>query len=700
MAVLVSPGVNVSEIDLTTVVPGVSTSTAAFAGIFRWGPVDERVLISNENQLVARFGKPTSLNPETFLTAASYLSYASALYVVRAANTTTGDSNSALNAVANTAAVTVANTVVKNQADYDARASFESGALYVAKYPGDLGNSLRVSVCDSANAFSSTLDLAGTESSNNIVGAFSISIGSNTATFSFDSDAADAAANTYANTIASALSVGDSIKVGNAATGTQYLTISAIGTPSVSSNLATFTVSFLDKYTLATDYVANTTVNGNNTVVPVNRYWEHHGLVSGAPTTSQYVTESGNTSAVDTLHVVVTDQDGKFTGVAGQVLEVYQGLSRATDAKNSDGSGNYYKSVINNKSAYVWWANDRSGAASATALNVATSSNAKPVRLDFAGGLDGYTEGTATLGVLASAYDLYKSAEAVDIGLIISGKPIGGSTTVNGQTVSKFQLANYLIDNIATARKDCIVFASPDDSLVTSNPGAEAQSIVNWRGAVTDTTYAVLDSGYKYMYDRYNDVYRYVPMNGDIAGLCARTDQTNDAWWSPAGLTRGQIKNVVKLRFNPNQAERDLLYTNAVNPVVSFAGQGTILYGDRTATSKPSAFDRINVRRLFIVLEKAISQVAKTTLFEFNDDFTRTQFRNIINPYLRDVQGRRGITDFLVVCDGSNNTPEVIDRNEFRGDIYIKPNRSINFIQLNFVAVRTGVEFNTIIGRS
>lgn len=700
MAVLVSPGVNVSEIDLTTVVPGVSTSTAAFAGVFRWGPVGERVLISNENNLVARFGKPTSLNPETFLTAASYLSYASALYVVRAANTTTGDSNSALNAVANTAAVTVANTVVKNQADYDARASFESGALYVAKYPGDLGNSLRVSVCDSANAFNSTLDLAGVESGNNITGSFSINIGSNTATLSFDSDDQDTAANTYANTIAAAFSVGDAIKVGNASIGTQYLTISAIGTPSVTSNLASFTVSFLDKYTLATNYVANTTVNGNNTVVGVSRYWEHHGLVSGAPTTSQYVAASGNSAAVDTVHVVVTDQDGLFTGVPGQVLEVYEGLSRATDAKNSDGSANYYKSVINNKSAYVWWANDRSGAVSNTAATVVTSSNAKPVRLDFAGGQDGYSESSATLGVLASAYDLFKSTEAVDIGLIITGKPVGGSTTVNAQTVSKFQLANYLIDNIATVRKDCIVFASPDDGVVTGNPGSEAQSIVNWRGAVTDTTYAVLDSGYKYMYDRYNDVYRYVPLNGDIAGLCARTDQTNDAWWSPAGLTRGQIKNVVKLRFNPNQAERDLLYTNAINPVVSFAGQGTILYGDRTATSKPSAFDRINVRRLFIVLEKAISQVAKTTLFEFNDDFTRTQFRNIINPYLRDVQGRRGITDFLVVCDGSNNTPEVIDRNEFRGDIYIKPNRSINFIQLNFVAVRTGVEFNTIIGRS
>jgi|NOAtaT_7_FD_contig_81_1527744_length_2949_multi_7_in_0_out_0_1 phage tail sheath protein FI len=702
MAVLVSPGVNVSEIDLTTVVPGVSTSTAAFAGVFRWGPVGERVLISNENNLVARFGKPTSLNPETFLTAASYLSYASALYVVRAANTTVAGANAALNSVANTDTANVANCVVKNQADYDARAGFDSGTLYVAKYPGDLGNSLRVSVCDSANAFNSTLDLVGDESSNSITGSFSISIGTNTATLSFKSDDVLAAANTYANTIAAAFSVGDAIKVGNASIGTQYLTISAIGTPSsnATANLASFTLSFLDKYTLATDYVANTTVNGSNTVVGVSRYWEHHGLVSGAPTTSEYVAASGNSSAVDTVHVVVTDQDGKFTGVPGQILEVYQGLSRATDAKNSDGSANYYKSVINTKSAYVWWANDRTGATSATAALVASSSNAKPVRLDFAGGQDGYSEGDVPLGVLASAYDLYKSAEAVDIGLIITGKPVGGSTTVNGQTVSKFQLANYLIDNIATVRKDCIVFASPDDALVTSNVGAEAQSIVNWRGAVTDTTYAVLDSGYKYMYDRYNDVYRYVPLNGDIAGLCARTDQTNDAWWSPAGLTRGQIKNVVKLRFNPNQAERDLLYTNAINPVVSFSGQGTILYGDRTATSKPSAFDRINVRRLFIVLEKAISQVAKTTLFEFNDDFTRTQFRNIVNPYLREVQGRRGITDFLVVCDTTNNTPEVIDRNEFRGDIYVKPVRSINFIQLNFVAVRTGVEFNTIIGRS
>ena len=281
----------------------------------------------------------------------------------------------------------------------------------------------------------------------------------------------------------------------------------------------------------------------------------------------------------------------------------------------------------------------------------------------------------------------------------MQGKPIGGNTSVNGQTVSNFQLANYLIQNIAEARKDCVAFISADDSLVKSNVGAEATSLVNWFGAVNDSTYAVFDSSYKYMYDRYNDVYRYVPLNGDIAGLAARTEATNDAWFSPAGFNRGQIKNIVKLRYNPVKLDRDLLYKNSINPIVTFPGQGTVLFGDKTGTKKPSAFDRINVRRLFITLEKSISNASRFSLFEFNDEFTRSQFKNLILPYLRDVQARRGITDFVVICDATNNTAERIDRNEFWGDIYIKPNRSINFIQLNFVAVRTGVQFSTIIGK-
>jgi len=227
----------------------------------------------------------------------------------------------------------------------------------------------------------------------------------------------------------------------------------------------------------------------------------------------------------------------------------------------------------------------------------------------------------------------------------------------------------------------------------------EADTLVAWRDAISDSSYAVMDSGYKYQYDRYNDIYRWIPLNGDIAGLCARTDQTNDAWWSPAGFNRGQIKNVIKLAYNPRKAERDILYPNGINPVVAFPGQGTILYGDKTLQAKPSAFDRINVRRLFIVLEKAISRAAKYSLFEFNDSFTRAQFKNLVVPYLRSVQGRRGITDFLVVCDDTNNTPQIIDSNQFVGDIYIKPARSINFIQLNFIAVGTGVQFSEVVGK-
>jgi phage tail sheath protein FI len=297
------------------------------------------------------------------------------------------------------------------------------------------------------------------------------------------------------------------------------------------------------------------------------------------------------------------------------------------------------------------------------------------------------------------AYDEFRSSEDVDISLIMQGKPRGGTTVSGGETIENFQLANYIIDNICEIRKDCVVLISPDRSKVLNNYGNEAESLVNFRNVLRSSSYGIMDSGYKYMYDRYNDLYRYIPLNGDVAGLCVRTDQTRDPWFSPAGFNRGQIKNIIKLPFNPRKAERDLMYPNGVNPVVSFPGQSTILFGDRTLLNKPSAFDRINVRRLFIVLEKAISVIAKFSLFEFNDAFTRSQFKNLIVPYLRTVQGRRGITDFLVVCDETNNTPDIIDRNEFVGDIYIKPARAINFIQLNFVAVGTGVQFSEVVGR-
>jgi hypothetical protein len=389
------------------------------------------------------------------------------------------------------------------------------------------------------------------------------------------------------------------------------------------------------------------------------------------------------------MHVVVVDEMGKVSGVPGTILEVYSGISRATDSKTIDGAANYYKDIINENSAYVYAINDLSGAASDTASQL-RSTTVDVASYNFVMGRDGADESTISLTNLARSYDQFLSPEDVDISLILTGKTIDNSG----------QLANYLIDNLAEVRKDCVVFVSPPKSDVIGKTGSEAaDAIVTTRNNLRSTSYAVLDSGYKYMYDRYNDLYRWVPLNGDIAGLCARTDITNDPWWSPAGLNRGQIKNLVKLAYNPSKADRDTLYKNGVNPVVTFPGQGTLLYGDKTLLGKSSAFDRINVRRLFIVLEKAISRSARSTLFEFNDVFTRSQFKNLITPYLADVQGRRGITDFLVVCDETNNTPEVIDRNEFVGDIYIKPARSINFIQLNFVAVRTGVAFSEVVGQ-
>ena len=752
MAFQLSPGVNVTEIDLTTVVPAVSTSDGAIAGIFRWGPVGERILVDSENILAKRFGNPSNLNAETWFSAANFLGYGNRLNVVRAANTSGSTpfitfeavedsntlvintaasaidntsvlsedmyiyqiSNSAVyttgletsftivnstaiqlssNAMADDGAVNlyfarpqtaysavaladsgvVANLVnqtVKNQNDYISKdGDFDSDIYYVAKYPGAIGNSLRISVCDSSSAYTSNVNTGFDK--------LSFEIGNNVAVANGVASVA---------TFMDEFSVYDNILAGNSSIDFQYLRITEISSPS--ANVVHFT--FEDPYRLHTNFVTDS----------INRYWEFQNVVDSAPGQSDYVANHGNTSAMDEMHVVVVDDMGSFTGTPGTILEVYKGLSRATDAKNNDNTGNYYKDVINQGSSYIWWANDRGVAPSANAENVASSSDVSPYTASFVYGADGYDEAnTSAFSVIAAGYNMFASAEDVDISLVIQGKPLAGSTSVNGITVTSFQLANYIIDNICEIRKDCVAFVSPPRNLTYNAFGTEATNLVAFRGALRSSSYAVLDSGYKQMYDRYNDVYRWVPMNGDIAGLCARTDQTNDAWWSPAGYNRGQIKNIVKLAWNPRKSERDVIYSNGINPVVTFPGQGTVLYGDKTLLAKPSAFDRINVRRLFIVLEKAIATAAKYSLFEFNDTFTRSQFKNLINPYLRTVQGRRGITDFLVVCDETNNTPQIIDTNQFIGDIYIKPARSINFIQLNFVAVATGVQFSEVVGK-
>jgi len=690
-----SPGITVREIDLTTIVPNVSTSRGAMAGVFRWGPIGQRVLIDREDgpggsPLTTRFGTPTTFNAETWLTLASFLAYGGAAYVVRVANTTSNNvSVSAATAYANQSG-TVSNTlahIVRTDAEYVSKdGTFDTDIQYIARWPGELGNTLRVSSCFTPNNYTQTFNLATYGASGT---TFASNTGSNTATFVVSGNSISNA-NTAALSLSGAIAVTDVLEVGNTTTGIQYLKVANVSyTPGTDSSgnsttgTATITVRFTDQNRLHSN-VSN--ANGN-----ITRYWEFFSLVGVAPGTSEYQTNQGNTAAHDEMHVVIVDDKGKFTGVSGTVLEVYKSVSRATDAQAVDGGSNYYKQVINDRSAYVWWTNDYTAAISNTATNLADATATAPLSTVFQGGADGASESNVAISVLARGYDQFLSTEDVDISLVMTGKSVGG--------IQSSQLANYITDNLVEVRKDCVQFISPDKGSVVDNVGSESTSILSFRNNLRSTSYAFLDSGYKYMYDRYNDVFRWIPLNGDMAGLCVRTDETNDAWWSPAGFNRGQIKNIAKLAYNPKKAERDVLYPQGVNPVVSFTGQGTILFGDRTLLAKPSAFNRINVRRLFIVLEKAISEAAKFTLFEFNDQFTRSQFKNLVNPYLRDVKGRRGITDFLVVCDETNNTGQVIDSNQFVGDIYIKPARSINFILLNFVAVNTGVAFSEVVGK-
>ena len=774
MSFQVSPGINVSEIDLTTSIPALATTVGAFGGVFRWGPVGRFVLVDSENTLAASFGKPTSDNFETFFTAANFLAYGNALYVSRAA-VTTGFSNTvsaaaanlnsnstviltgnnhgvqtghavfgagipegtfvssvtanstalavtltanatsstdahlnffantlALNAVANSGVVELADCIVKNADDFDdkgpANTTF-AGTQFVARYPGQLGNSLKVSMCDSVSQYNRTINpfsntsVGGTAATYRLdqLAAAGITINVNSAVanvfLTWDSGASTltyAETKTAANTILQSLSVGDFIELGNTTTGTQTLKIKSL--PAVTSEdtvtQAFFNITFEDTWNRASNFTANT----------ITRRWEHFNTVPTAPGTSRFLTDRGLTT-VDQVSVVVTDEDGLISGTPGTVLEVYENLSRATDAIGEDGTTAFYKTIINDNSRYVWATNDRAEAPTTTAAALANSTTNLPLAESFVGGRDGVTEGTATVAALAAAYDLFADASAVDVSLIMTGKSVGGS---NGA-----QLANYLIDNIAEVRKDCVVFVSPqkEDVVGSAVEGSQASNIVTFRQSMRNSSYAFIDSGYKYQYDKYNDVYRFVPLNGDVAGLTARSDDLRDPWFSPAGFTRGQIRNLVKLAYSPSKTDRDLLYKNDVNPVITQPGQGTILFGDKTALGRPSAFDRINVRRLFIVLQKTIATAANQMLFEFNDEFTRAQFLNLIEPFLRDVQGRRGITDFRVVCDETNNTPEVVDTNRFVGDIYVKPAKSINFIQLNFVAVRSGVEFNEVVGQ-
>ena len=417
--------------------------------------------------------------------------------------------------------------------------------------------------------------------------------------------------------------------------------------------------------------------------------WAHSGSFDSKPSTSDQAVALGHGSANDEVHIVVIDEDGQFTGTAGTVLEAFAFASQAVDAKKADGTSAYYRDVINTQSRYIWagdapttWT--QSGNTLAVQGASGYAGDAAPGTSSLSGGTDSGADVTA--GNIIAAYDLLADEETIDVNLLFAYPDANGAKVIADKLIA-----------ICNARKDCMAFVSPpiDDSVGTATPAADVKV---WADSLTSTSYASCDSGAVYVYDKYNDQYRWLGAGGLCAGLCANTDDVADAWFSPAGVNRGQLLGVVKLAYNPKKADRDALYKARVNPLVSFPGQGTMLFGDKTLLSKPGAFDRINVRRLFIVLEKAISTAAKGQLFEFNDEFTRAQFRNLLEPFLRDVKGRRGVTDFKVVCDTTNNTGQVIDANRFVADIYIKPARSINFINLNFIATRTGVDFSEIAG--
>jgi len=638
MAFQVSPGVQVREIDLTNVVPAVSTSVGAFVGNFRWGPVLETTQVTSEKDLADKFGVPTASGAVDFFTASYFLKYGNNLQVVRNIDSAARNANSD---DASTA------TIIKNQDDYENQ-TFSS----------------TVTVTVDGEVQSGETEIVLTDASGVTVGD----------AFVGDYASKDIADNTTITNI-----VGNTITISNATAG-------------IIPDAETFSIA-VNKGTWIAKYPG---VLGNSLKVSVCAYqangdqftgWSYSSNFTAAPGTSDYVSNKGG--ANDEVHIVVVDEDGAWTGTAGTVLETFAFASLASDAKTNDGASNYYKDVINNKSNYVWFGTHASELTNAGAASTATFANTittdATLNYSLVGGADSGTLGTSEI---ALGYDLFEDAETIDVSLLI----MPSVSSSNATTV-----ANDLI-SIAEGRKDCVAFVSPATSTTTSSTSPSAD-VITFANTLTSSSYAVIDSTALKIYDKYNDQYINIPASSSVAGLCANTDEVADSWFSPAGYTRGQLLGVTKIAFNPKKAERDSLYQARINPICSFPGQGTILFGDKTAQSKPSAFDRINVRRLFITLEKAISTAAKYSLFEFNDEFTRAQFRNLVEPFLREVKGRRGLTDFQVVCDETNNTGQVIDANEFVADIYIKPARSINYISLNFIATRTGVEFSEIVGQ-
>ena len=750
MAFLVSPGVNVSEIDLTGAVVAASVSTGATVMPARWGPANTVQIITSEEELVSTYGRPNTSVAEYWFSAASFLNYSTDLRTTRTVNST------AMNATSGSTEILIKNEDVYNNTyntDFGGTESASFG-LWAARYAGDMGDSLKVSLCA---ADRERLTLTGTGAYDHTGGSAEklltqtsgklleeLQLGD---VISMSASAATKLMVTSVTATTTAIVVGGTADIASSTvtrlkrSNFSEPETNMLGTVAVTANSKTLTgtSTFFDHQLAVGDYVTidhkserrRVTSISSNTVATVNlgfdqgataqtyqRRWE--GAESGAaPTTSAFADQRD--CLYDEIHVAVIDEDGNWSGTKGEVLEYFPHCSVASDHRGDNGESRYYRNVILSQSQFVYWMDhpslgtDTAGSSSIVAANAArnpansiawgaqANTSIANIALDSAhakahfysppngistSSLDGGIDGTTvTNGEIQLSWDLFKSAEDIDVNLLITGP----ANVTN---------AKYVIQSIAEPRKDAMAFVSPQkaDVVNVSDVSTQTINVIDYFETFPSTSYALADSGWKYMFDKYNDVFRWVPLNGDMAGVCARTDATRQPWFSPGGFTRGQISNVVKLAYNPRQTDRDLLYQSRVNPVVSFPGEGTILFGDKTLLSKPSAFDRINVRRLFIFLEKAIANAAKFQLFEFNDEFTRSQFVGIVEPFLRDVKGGGGIQDFKVVCDASNNPASVIDRNEFRGDIFIKPSRSINFIQLNFVAVRSGASFSEAAG--
>jgi hypothetical protein len=645
-----SPAVVVKEIDLTGGVPNVQSTTGAIVGNFRWGPVEERKRIANETELAATFANPDSDNTIDFHSATYFLRYSSSGVVVRAVT------SAAKNAFSSTRAtlLTGGEIVDGDLQDGGLTAPF---SFSNTKYSADSQNTLRLAQAATNHA------------------AQSVVVKNETNWDEQQSSLAD---------------ITDELAVKADSDGAGNLLLDSDATNAFGGNNT-----FIAKYPGALGNSLRVSICPPNSAAFAA--WDYKEEFDGAPGTSAWDSDRGGSN--DEVHVAVIDKNGAFTGTSGSVLETYAYASVVKNALTSDQANNYVKDIINNRSEYVWMANFDSDYRAAGAGDNAPSTNAPEVldsssfnsadNYDFHKGANSGALGTSEF---LTGFDQFEDKDQVEVDFLIAP----GMTSREAQTT----VVNDLISTAQQTRKDCVVVTSParSDVVNQSNVSTIINNVVSTADTFTNSSYLVTDNNYLKVYDKYNDQYIFIPAASSTAGIMAATDLNRAPWFSPAGSRRGQYLGITSIAYTPTKGQRDTLYKASVNPIANIPGQGVLLYGDKTGLSRPSAFDRINVRRLFLILERAIGRAAQQVLFEFNDEFTRAEFVNIIEPVLREIKGRRGITDFRVVADETNNTPEVIDRNEFIANIFIKPARSINYVTLNFVAVRTGVDFEEVVG--